>query len=181
MTGTGLAALIAAIAFAVLVVYLCLVLKKLSGVLLRLHTTVDKANEAIGVVTKDVDQLSIEVEGLLNKVNTLVDDINGKLEKTDPLFTAIGDVGESVSGIQASTKKVSKSLSSAKLFKSVTPFGTKETKGAKGNKEKAAVTSHAKTSTVKPTVKTSEKSKLDALVHKQPSKTAGEITIKKRG
>ena len=172
MTGTGLAALIAAVSFAVLVVYVCLVLKKLGGVLLRLHTTVDKANDAISVVTKDVDQLSIEVEGLLNKVNTLVDDLNGKLEKTDPLFTAIGDVGESVSGIQASTKKVGKSLSSAKLLKSITPFGSKE-------KEKTAVQKVApvaKPATVKP-----EKSTLASVTQKQPSTTAGEITIKKRG
>ena len=170
MTGTGLAALIAAVAFAVLVVYVCLVLKKLGGVLLRLHTTVDKANEAISVVTKDVDQLSIEVEGLLNKVNTLVDDLNGKLEKTDPLFTAIGDVGESVSGIQASTKKVGKSLSSAKLLKSITPFGSKE----KATVQKVAPV--AKPVTVK-----SEKSTLASVTQKQPSTTAGEITIKKRG
>ena len=65
-----------------------------------------KLNTTIDVVTKDVDNLSIEVEGLLNKANTLVDDVNGKLSKTDPFIVAIGDLGTSVSDLNDSTRKI---------------------------------------------------------------------------
>ena len=45
------------------------------------------------VVTKDVDALSIEVQGLLNKSNVLLDDVNGKVAQVDPLFKQSGTSG----------------------------------------------------------------------------------------
>lgn len=81
MTIGELAGIIAALAFVVLVVFICLNLSKLSQILKDVNETVAKLNTTIDVVTKDVDNLSIEVEGLLNKANTLVDDVNGKLSK----------------------------------------------------------------------------------------------------
>ena len=69
-----------------------------------------EANKSLAVITKDVDHLSIEVEGLLNKANTLVDDLNGKISKTDPLFTAIGDLGVTVSDVNQSTRNLAVSL-----------------------------------------------------------------------
>ncbi len=42
-------------------------------ILSRLNKTVDNVNHSLEVITKDVDSLSIEVEGLLNKANVLVD------------------------------------------------------------------------------------------------------------
>lgn len=110
MTIGGLAGLIAAIAFAVLVAFICVNLSKLSQIMSDVQDTVTRLNTTIDVVTKDVDNLSIEVEGLLNKANTLVDDVNGKLEKTDPLFTAIGDLGVTVSDLNDSTKNMTVNL-----------------------------------------------------------------------
>ena len=170
----SIAAIIAAVAFAVLVIFVCLTLKNVDGVITRLHTTVDKTNDALTIVTKDVDQLSVEVEALLNKANSLMDDVNGKLEKTDPLFVAIGEVGESVSEIQASTKKVGKTLSTSSIFKHITPFSRKK-------EHQATATSTAKKVEKAVAPIKQEKQPFEALMSKTPSQTAGEITIQKRG
>ncbi|MGX7091571.1 DUF948 domain-containing protein [Hutsoniella sourekii] len=110
MTLGGLAGMIAALAFVGLVVFICLNLSKLSQIMTDLQETVQRVNRTLDVVTKDVDNLSIEVEGLLNKANSLVDDVNGKLGKTDPLFVAIGELGVTVSDLNESTKKMTINL-----------------------------------------------------------------------
>ncbi|CZQ97954.1 DUF948 domain-containing protein [Trichococcus ilyis] len=105
-----IAALIAALAFAVLVVFIILALRKVTDILAEVEKVTQEANKSLAVITKDVDHLSIEVEGLLNKANTLVDDLNGKISKTDPLFTAIGDLGVTVSDVNQSTRNLAVSL-----------------------------------------------------------------------
>jgi len=105
-----IAGLIAAIAFAVLVVFIILTLRKVTDILDEVEKIAQEANKSLAVITKDVDHLSIEVEGLLNKTNTLVDDLNGKIGKTDPLFTAIGDLGVTVSDVNQSTRNLATSL-----------------------------------------------------------------------
>lgn len=105
-----IAGLIAAIAFAVLVVFIILTLRKVTDILDEVEKIAQEANKSLAIITKDVDHLSIEVEGLLNKTNTLVDDLNGKIGKTDPLFTAIGDLGVTVSDVNQSTRHLATSL-----------------------------------------------------------------------
>ena len=53
----------------------------------------------------------IEVEGLLNKSNTTLDDVNGKLGMTDPLFMAVGNLGTSVSDLNDATRNLTTQLS----------------------------------------------------------------------
>ncbi|GEK92161.1 DUF948 domain-containing protein [Alkalibacterium kapii] len=113
MTGGEIAALIAAIAFAVLVLGLIYVLFKVAKMVSELNTTVEEANKSLSTITKDADLLLIEVEGLLNKSNVTLDDVNGKLSLTDPLFKAVGDLGESVSSLNNSTRNLSSHLASA--------------------------------------------------------------------
>ena len=181
MEWTSIAALIAALAFAILVLFLCWTLIGFNKIMKEVKQTVVEVNDSIKIITTDVDQLSIEVEGLLNKSNSLVDDLNGKLAQTDPLFKAVGDLGTSVSGVQASTRKVTQSFKAGHFLKRVTPFG--------GRKQEAAAKTPA-AADVKPTSPKSETSKpkaatkatgsqLDYLIQKKPSHTAGEITLKK--
>jgi len=106
MTGGEIAGLIAAIAFAVLVVFIVKVLLQLSKTLEKVDQTVAEANTTIEVVTKDVDVLSRQVEGLLVKSNELLLDINGKVATIDPLFTAVADLSESVSELNVSSKNI---------------------------------------------------------------------------
>lgn len=112
MTGIEIAALIAACALLALVVF---VIVKVSPILSKLNKTVENMNHSLEIITKDVDSLSIEVEGLLSKANVLVDDINGKLKATDPLFTAAGDLGVTISDVNASSRNLA--TKAVKLFK----------------------------------------------------------------
>jgi len=98
MTGVEIAALIAACALLALVVFVI-------------------------VITKDVDSLSIEVEGLLNKANVLVDDVNGKLKATNPLFTAAGDLGVTISDVNTSSRNLAtKAVKLSKTSRAVAAF-----------------------------------------------------------
>ncbi|RLK63968.1 DUF948 domain-containing protein [Atopobacter sp. AH10] len=114
MSWGEIAGLIVAISFAVLVVFLVVNLKKFSELLVDLRGTAKEVNHSLSVVTKDVDNLSLEVESLLNKTNYLMDDLNKKLAKTDPLFRAIGDVGQSVSDVNQSSRNLAASLAPKK-------------------------------------------------------------------
>ena len=59
MTGGEIAALIAAVAFAALVVFIIIVLLKVSKVIGEVQTTVNEANKSISILTKDEDSLLI--------------------------------------------------------------------------------------------------------------------------
>lgn len=76
----------------------------------ELNTTIEEVNKTINVVTKNTDHLLIEVEGLLNKSNTTLDDVNGKLGMTDPLFLAVGNLGTSVSDLNNATRNLTSQL-----------------------------------------------------------------------
>ena len=95
----NIALLIIAIAFAVLVDFLVIVLHKVSKV-------VEEANRTVKLVSSDVDVLLHQADGIMAKANTLLDDVNGKVATIDPLFTAVADLSESVSDINASSRKL---------------------------------------------------------------------------
>lgn len=112
LSGGEIAALIAALAFAVFAISLAITIYKAGNVVKEVNTTVEELNETITVLTKNTDHLLVEVEGLLNKSNTTLDDLNGKLGLTDPLFKAVGDLGSSVSDLNHATKKLTGQLGS---------------------------------------------------------------------
>lgn len=135
MTGGEIAALVAAIAFAVLVLGLVYVLFKVAKMISELNTTVEEANKSLSTITKDADLLLIEVEGLLNKTNVTLDDVNGKLGLTDPLFKAIGDLGESVSSLNDSTRNFSSNM--ATISKRGASMGIARKVGSTMSKDKS--------------------------------------------
>jgi uncharacterized protein YoxC len=47
-----------------------------------------------------------QVEGLLVKGNHLLNDINGKVETIDPLFTAVADLSQSVSDLNTTSRNL---------------------------------------------------------------------------
>lgn len=96
------------VAVIVLVVFLIRTIHKITAILGTVNETVAEVKRTVNVVTTDVDHLSLEVQGLLQKSNTLLNDVNGKLGKTDPLFQAIGDLGTSVSKVNHSAQQVAK-------------------------------------------------------------------------
>lgn len=175
-----IAGLIAALAFAVLVVFISINLSKLSTIMKEIRDTVQRLNSTIDIVTKDVDNLSIEVEGLLNKANTLVDDVNGKLSKTDPLFTAIGDLGVTVSDVNSSTKQLTSNLLSGVTKKKSSPL-ERFIKVTRSKPKTQTPTATPNQSFADTTVNISEidsESELVSLTKTKPSSTAGEINLK---
>ena len=80
-------------------VFLVIVLHKVSKV-------VEEANRTVKLVSSDVDVLLHQADGIMAKANTLLDDVNGKVATIDPLFTAVADLSESVSDINASSRKL---------------------------------------------------------------------------
>ena len=67
-----IALLIVAIAFAVLVIYLILLLRKISD-------TVDESRQTLKILTSDVNVTLYQTNELLAKANVLVEDVNGRL------------------------------------------------------------------------------------------------------
>lgn len=182
MTFGELAGLIAAIAFAALVIFISINLSKLSEVIREVKETVKKVNNAVDVVTRDVDNLSIEVEGLLNKTNTLVDDVNGKLSKTDPLFTAIGDLGQTVSDVNESSKEMASNLISGisaknKRKQSALAKITNIAKPRRNTRNKVHTSPAAHSNQNSKQYWTKEEKELFDLSNKQPSRTAGDIKV----
>lgn len=89
MTFGELAGLIAAIAFLILVVFLCVLIS-------RLGKTMQETNRSIFLLTHDMDNLSKEVEEVLGNTNSLLEDLNKKSYKLDPAVQAVADVSQSV-------------------------------------------------------------------------------------
>lgn len=202
MTIGGIAGLIAALAFAVLVVFICINLSKLSKVLTDVQETVKRLNTTIDIVTKDVDNLSIEVEGLLNKGNTLVDDVNQKIGKTDPLFTAIGDVGLTVSDLTDSANEFATNLLNSNSKKKRNPIDRIRKSSKKSSDAKYNTAGMKRSSEIKPESVVDEEigihpvrnefessavnsknedeatQTLKQFISAEPSTTAGEIRIK---
>ena len=82
-----------------MVVFLVIVLHKVSKV-------VEEANRTVKLVSSDVDVLLHQADGIMPKAHPLLDDVNGKVATIDPLFTAVADLSESVSDINASSRKL---------------------------------------------------------------------------
>lgn len=178
-----IAGLIAALSFAVLVGFICLNLSKIGSILKELQETIKRVNTTIDVVTKDVDNLSIEVEGLLNKANSLVDDVNHKLKETDPLFTAIGDVGVTVSDLNDSTKNMASNFVDNLGKKRKNPLARLVSSGSKGRTKDTQSTesphSKAQTSTGISDDDTATQAKLAELVAAANSTDESEKTESK--
>ena len=118
MSGGEIAALIAAGAFAVLVVAVVRLLGQIGKTVQKAETTVTQVNQTIQVLTRDVDILVREVEGLLVKSNELMGKVNQKVETIDPLFDAVADLSTSVSDLNASGREMATRF--ATMGKSVT-------------------------------------------------------------
>lgn len=104
LTFGQLAGLIAAGAFAVLVIVICIVLK-------HVVKTLEETTKSITTLTEDVNGIAGEVEELVSKTNVLMDDINSKSEKLDPLFDTMAELSESVSDLNTASRNVVEKVS----------------------------------------------------------------------
>lgn len=102
----GVSLLIIALAFVALVVYLILLLKKLTQ-------TVDEAQSTLKVLTTDLDSTLYHTNELLAKANVLVEDVNGKVNTIDPVFSTLADLSVSVADLNQQARKFSNKASTS--------------------------------------------------------------------
>ncbi|WP_242364026.1 DUF948 domain-containing protein [Limosilactobacillus antri] len=121
MTFGELAGLIAAIAFLILVVFLCILINHLSK-------TMRETNRSISLLTKDMDSLSKEVEEVLGNTNVLLEDINKKSNRLDPAVRAVADVSQSVVDINSQLHEMADKVASQRE-KNRFGFGLAKTAG----------------------------------------------------
>ena len=105
MTVGQLAGLIAALALVVLVIFIAWFLVKVAGAIRDAITSVEQ-------LTKDVDTLSGELNGILKNSNSLLEDINKKAVQVDPAVQAIADLGQSVSDVNQASRSLVENLAS---------------------------------------------------------------------
>ena len=94
-----IAGLIAALAFLILVVFICTVLK-------HLVTTVKEMNNSIQILTKDANSIAGNVDELLVKTNVLMEDVNYNAIELDPLFRTAAELSESVSDLNVASRSM---------------------------------------------------------------------------
>jgi len=89
MTIVEIAAIFAAVAFAVLVGYLV-------PVLIQVRKTVTESEQLISKLNTEVPSLVVELRAMSQNLNDLTDQVRGGVEHAAVLLHAVGEVGESV-------------------------------------------------------------------------------------
>ncbi|AXF55730.1 DUF948 domain-containing protein [Salicibibacter kimchii] len=100
----GIAALIFAIAFAVLVIFLARALGNLANVLSKTEVTVGKLPEQLDEITK-------ETGTVLHNTNETILDVNEKVATLNPIFGMIGDAGEASRRLSSSLVDMTEAVS----------------------------------------------------------------------
>ncbi|QQK77016.1 DUF948 domain-containing protein [Salicibibacter cibarius] len=99
----GIAALIFAIAFAVLVVFLAKALGNLANVLSKTEVT-------IGKLPDQLDEITRETGTVLHNTNETILDVNEKVANLNPFFAMIGDAGEASRRLSSSLVDITESM-----------------------------------------------------------------------
>lgn len=81
-----------AIAFAVVVVYLCIVLKRVSNTMKSLSST-------LGEVEKQVNYITPQLSDTIKETDRTIDDAREKVEATDSLFDSVQGLGISLQNV----------------------------------------------------------------------------------
>lgn len=99
-----ISALIAALAFAALVIYLIRTLK-------TANRTLDHVANTMAGLEKQVNGITKETEELLHRTNRLADDIQEKTEALNSVFSTVKELGESLSQVNHSIRHASNVVS----------------------------------------------------------------------
>ncbi|WP_052504596.1 DUF948 domain-containing protein [Rossellomorea aquimaris] len=91
-------AVIAAVAFTILVIYLIMTLRKVMATLTETEKTLSDARKAVNGVTE-------EAEELIHTANQISDDVKGKMKAVDPLLESVHDVGDMLQNVTSSVKR----------------------------------------------------------------------------
>jgi len=89
-----------AVAFAVLVFFL---IKTLSSA----KESLDKVSQTLQEVQKTIDELTYEVKTTVRHANDITLDVQGKIQKIDPIMDSVKNLGDVMSELTLSVKQVS--------------------------------------------------------------------------
>lgn len=94
-----------ALAFALVVIYISVVLKRVSS-------TMETLGSTLGDVEKKLQYLTPELRNTVNETEKMVEDLNGKITATDGLFDSLENIGSSLNAcnqiLYQQTKKLPK-------------------------------------------------------------------------
>lgn len=107
--------LLCSIAFAIVVIYISLVLKRLSNTMRSLGVSLGELEKELGYITPQLTQT-------IRESDKLVDDIREKIRATDDLFESVEDVGVTVNSLNEVYTEKSKALSDVELERKMKPF-----------------------------------------------------------
>ncbi|MBY7141816.1 DUF948 domain-containing protein [Virgibacillus sp. NKC19-3] len=117
--------LFCSVAFAVVVVYICLVLKRVS-------TTMEALGTTLGEVEKKFESITPEIKSTVERTEEMIDDMEVKFNATDSLFDTMENVGSSVNAMNHVYKQNRARLTDAEFQRKLAPFieGIKWSEGA---------------------------------------------------
>lgn len=102
----GIAGLIAALAFAVLVIYLARVLSNVNRTLGSVANTTEN-------LERQLDGITMEVTSLLHKTNRLLDQVEEKTALLTPVAHALDELGTSLNEVTESVRTITVSVNTA--------------------------------------------------------------------
>ncbi|MDQ0196156.1 DUF948 domain-containing protein [Paenibacillus wynnii] len=89
-----------AVAFAILVFFLIKTLKSAKD-------SLDKVSQTLQEVQKTIDELTYEVKTTVRHANDITLDVQGKIQKIDPIMDSVKNLGDVMSELTLSVKQVS--------------------------------------------------------------------------
>lgn len=107
--------LLCAVAFAVVVVYLCVLLKRVSDSIKTVGHTFDKLEKELEHITPQLKQALVET-------NKLAVDTEDKLRATDSMIDTVGNLGTSVQTVNKIYVDKKANVSDEAIFKQAKPF-----------------------------------------------------------
>lgn len=107
--------LLCSIAFAIAVIYISFVLKRLSN-------TIGSMGKTLGEVEKELQYITPQLKQTIREADKAVDDMAEKVKATDGLFDSIGDVGVSIDSLNQAYDNSIKKLSPEQFEKKTKPF-----------------------------------------------------------
>ncbi|MCM3741789.1 DUF948 domain-containing protein [Oceanobacillus luteolus] len=110
-----LSVLLVAIAFLIVVIYLCFVLKRVTNTMKSLSVT-------LGEVEKQVQKITPELSATLKETDSLMDDVTEKVQATDSVFDSVQLLGESIQSANTAFQNSFGNLTDEEMDKKVKPF-----------------------------------------------------------
>jgi uncharacterized protein YoxC len=110
-----LSILLIAIAFAVVVVYIAVVLHRISKTMKTVGFTLDKTE-------KEVEAMLPHIRETIHQTDAMLDDVTEKLETTDDIFETIDNVGTSVNTINQWVETNHKEMTDDEMNEKTKPF-----------------------------------------------------------